>query len=796
MGAAKWLVFLVCASFLVGIPASSSSIEEVAKIAVRLHGKSDNELWKEMQAIAAEKAEKKGWELLENAGEKALGTKIKKSDAAVLLKTLEAASAGDWEAAAKEGGQAIIAAYIPIVGQYIAALSKANEFFQAAIQEWVEDLYRHQAYLWLEREVEAHYQSLSKIDGFHDKADPYLPSYRLQEGGGEQKKAREFEAKLFARWSESTKFNVQELHTRFGSRIRQVLKKMPTDREIFNHFYHRITRQNLPRYQKTYTTIRSDQLSARSDAAKRELLRAFRARLDAIAGARSGAEAISLRGYLDDYGGLPIPGQVANGAILAFEAAIAYPALETPPVTTLEWAVMDSSGNPVVGLEKREQVAVAGEEKVHRFKFQPESLPNGDYQVMLSLHSPGSPPKVRKGAMKFRIFQQVMISRLVVAASSDAERSLEFLNPDQAPMLFAYFTAEDRKAKVVADLSVLDPESGSIIAQQSTELDKKQKSGERRVGLGLDPGSFPIDRKLIFRAALASEGGSPHTKEIAFSVKPFVAAIRFSKYGVQAGEAVGFSILAPPRFKAPFRVSLTAQGGAAHMESDLEGILTPDSSQAGRNARLGVAIVDSEGRSANTSGEVYVVPPQAPAAPPPAATQAASPPPKATPAAPVGSAEPAGLDLSEALAKFQQDMGAALANKQAGDEAANRKQQQEWDAFRRQQQGGQGAAGVKNYYALVSHSVIPGRSVSTGTSNSCRVVQGKPSLPCGFAKCGTVPFSGAGAELCRPMQAFTSFSRFVGPMDAAQAQAYCGQVAADPRGLGVATGASSNFFCF
>lgn len=273
------LIIVLCLNILfapTALSATQLSAKDATEIALRLRGKTDAELWKEMQAIAAEKAEAKGWSLLEDAGESALGKRFSKSDGETILKSIEAASAGDWEAAARVAGPDLIGRYLPLAGHYIWALQKTNEILQSTIQDWVNDLYKLPQYRWIEQEVESYYAELSKIDGFRQLADPYLPSYRLAEGSEEQKRMREWEANLFQRWVERTEFNVDELETAYGPRLRQALGRMPTDREIFNHFYYRITRQNLARYQATYRTIRSDQLLARTEAAKKRLLNAFR----------------------------------------------------------------------------------------------------------------------------------------------------------------------------------------------------------------------------------------------------------------------------------------------------------------------------------------------------------------------------------------------------------------------------------------------------------------------------------------------------------------------------------------
>jgi len=786
----------------------TDSAKDAAEIAIRLKGKSDQELWKDMQAIAVEKAEKKGWTLLEDAGEKALGTRIKKSDGETLLKTIEAASAGDWEAAAREGGPAIIGAYVPLLGQYISALTKANEALQAGIRDWMDDLYGLQSYLWLERRVEDLYEQGGRINGFVDDGDPYLPSYRLKEGSEEQQRMRETEAQLFARWVGATTHDVNELQTRYGSRIRQVLGRMPTDREIFNHFYHRITRQNLARYQKTYTMIRSDQLAARTEKAKRGLVQAFRGQVEALtAAAPADKEGLTVRGYLNDYGGAPIEAPVANGAILAFDTEASYPPAAIPPVTTLSWQVMDAAGNAIAGLGKREQIAEAGVTKVHRFKFRPDGLRNGAYRVVLTRRASDDMGSVVEGSTGFSIFQSLSITRVVVTTDSEATRHTETIRPEQTPMLFAYYIAVEGTREINAELSVRDAETGVEYARQSVERPVKPNVAEQRIGLGLDPGAVPSGRKAIFVAALAAAGGPVVTREAIFSVRPYLASVRFAHFEARAGEAVDFTITPPPEFTPPLRVALSTQsrgGGkiSARMISETRGTLTAGlpPGRSGAAAGLTATVTDAKGRVAEGSSMLTVrsppPPPVAvspvPAPSPEAWAQAtdnnllAQPPEQAQPPAPR-------LDLSDALATFQQQMAQIQANKQAGDRAAEQRQQQEWNAFNRQQPQTQQAA--RNYFALVSHAVMPGQSLSYRTANSCRVVQGRPVLSCGRSQCGASPYFGKGAELCGPGGAFSSFSRYVGPMDVHQARSYCNQVAADPKGLGSASG-SSTFFCF
>lgn len=114
--------------------------------------------------------------------------------------------------------------------------------------------------------------------------------------------------------------------------------------------------------------------------------------------------------------------------------------------------------------------------------------------------------------------------------------------------------------------------------------------------------------------------------------------------------------------------------------------------------------------------------------------------------------------------------------------------------------GASSNTGSTLYWAVVTHSIIPGDS--SRYHNNCTVVAGTrtpPATPCGKEKCGTTPYTGQGAEACSPKRAYTGAVRVVGPFSpqsgqGESAEAYCGRVMAAPYGLVKMSGTWS-FFC-
>ncbi len=246
----------------------------------------DPSLWAQVMDTARGRAEGQAWSRLEDATERVLGRRIERGNAETVLKTLEAASEGDWEAASREAGPALISAYAPGIGQYISAIQYVAGQISRETERWAEQLYDHDAYRWVGEEVEREYTRASS--GIDEGA--FMPSYALPVGSQDQATARDFEARLFARFEQQAFVDeliavnyrgegglFERLYGRsYPAMLRQQLGHDPDLRRIFNHFYHRHTRDHLPRYFREYEYQKAERMRREGQRIRRAIVNAWR----------------------------------------------------------------------------------------------------------------------------------------------------------------------------------------------------------------------------------------------------------------------------------------------------------------------------------------------------------------------------------------------------------------------------------------------------------------------------------------------------------------------------------------
>lgn len=245
--------------------------------------------------------ESAGWEYVEEATGRAWGEPLERDSAENVMKLVEAAAAGDWAAFGAEATSQAVDALPRGLGLYVEAAQFVHGEMREAIDSWTDELYDHPSYARLEAMVEAAYRDtyrrFESDIGLEDQ--PFLPSYRLgyvtsrnpQALEQEQARMRAVEADLFQRWVSGTQAQAEEqdqlayggslrplgegdIGRLFGeaypARLRQALGYVPTDRQIFNHFYYRITRDRMPEYAENYRRVRERQARMRAIMARND----------------------------------------------------------------------------------------------------------------------------------------------------------------------------------------------------------------------------------------------------------------------------------------------------------------------------------------------------------------------------------------------------------------------------------------------------------------------------------------------------------------------------------------------
>ncbi|MCG8552618.1 MAG: hypothetical protein MI799_19615, partial [Desulfobacterales bacterium] len=158
------------------------------------------------------------------------------------MKAVEALTAGDYHAAAKEGGTWVLGIIAPTLNTYVGVVQKTYQLMKAAERIWVKDLYYTDAYFAATQIVD---------DQMSDSQNPYVPSYLFKFNPGDPKNAdikavwermKDRERKMLALWR-NNKAAVHQIcfHNEWKTRLVSALGKMPTDREVFNHFLYHYT---------------------------------------------------------------------------------------------------------------------------------------------------------------------------------------------------------------------------------------------------------------------------------------------------------------------------------------------------------------------------------------------------------------------------------------------------------------------------------------------------------------------------------------------------------------------------
>lgn len=518
-----------------------------------------------------------------------------------------------------------------------------------------------------------------------------------------------------------------------------------------------------------------------------------------------------VRASLNEYDGPPLPASVAEGAILAFETVVRHAASDKPNIVNLTWRVLDGEGRSLPAYAKDEQVAETGGSKPYRYRFSLADVPNGTYRVVFTLTPVLDQTQAVAVESSFTVSQAIRIARVVVSPDTVAEKHIETLYNDQSPHLYVYFSAGDLPA-VTVDF-VVRTADGAERYRKRVERALKPGEAETRVGLLPDPGIVREGDDLVFSATLTGPDGFAVSREVPFAVRGHAATINLAAR-LTSNEPAPFLIETPPYFTPPLRVELSPSSATASLTGTTNGTLVAVS-ETGGNGALRATITDAQGRVARAMASFTIAPPKQ-VAPPPVAAVAPPPqpasddwvtaldstrPPEAPP--PPEPSQPAGPTIAEALATFQSQVAQIQADKQAGLDAIQNKQQTDMQNFlaglnqpqQRQQPQQQQQAG-RRYWAVSTHAIMPGVPSSERTSNTCTVVEAGQAAPtpCGKGRCPGTPFTGDGATLCGRFGAFSSFTDARSFGSAADASARCSRVMSSPTGDFTESG-SNTFWC-
>lgn len=178
--------------------------------------------------------------------EAVFGKTLKPSQVYDGMKAVEAFAAGDYHYAAKEGGTWVLGIIAPTLNSYVGVVQKTYKLMKAAEKVWVNDLYYTDAY-WNAQEIVE--------EEIRDPDRPYVPSYLFKFNPADPKNAgikaiweemKNRERQMHHQWrskDDAHKRAVEQIcmHNEWKTRLVSALGKMPTDREIFNHFLYRYT---------------------------------------------------------------------------------------------------------------------------------------------------------------------------------------------------------------------------------------------------------------------------------------------------------------------------------------------------------------------------------------------------------------------------------------------------------------------------------------------------------------------------------------------------------------------------
>jgi len=298
---------LICAILGAVIAAAAAFASQSSEVAPAAEAQTDEDLWAELQALSGTQAEDELWDAAEEATERVFGRKLERENGETIFQTLEAAADGDWRSAFETAGPELLNAYLPGVGQYVELIQSAAGQIDQATDRWAEQLYGHESYRWVGAQVDARVAAMNSpmLDDYgdpfygriNDDAEAFMPSYALPDGSAAKQRARDFEAALFERFIQQPFYD--ELvatnwtsdgggasglyENSYAAMIREELGYQPEPRRLFNHFYHRYTRDRLARYQEVHEYVQAELMRREARRQRAAVIQAYREALEAEA---------------------------------------------------------------------------------------------------------------------------------------------------------------------------------------------------------------------------------------------------------------------------------------------------------------------------------------------------------------------------------------------------------------------------------------------------------------------------------------------------------------------------------
>jgi uncharacterized protein YaaR (DUF327 family) len=258
---ATTLLAALCCSFLLLTPnISQAGWEQVMNAASNLSPEAQKKRAEINKRVAMD--DKKVKEALDKVFkdqfEKVFEGDLKPSQVYDVLQFVEAASAGDLDAAMKTGGEFMVG-LIPGVGQYISAMKSLAKGIRMAEQVWINELYQTSAYNNLFSIVNPALRENFYSDSFRPPEPffrsyggaPYIPSFLIRYApdapeaaimGRLQAHMQYWEAAMYEQWRavDGGRPVTQLQQPPWAARLRSAYGKVLTDREIFNRFLYRI----------------------------------------------------------------------------------------------------------------------------------------------------------------------------------------------------------------------------------------------------------------------------------------------------------------------------------------------------------------------------------------------------------------------------------------------------------------------------------------------------------------------------------------------------------------------------
>ncbi len=268
---------------------------------------SDEDIWQQLQSLSETQVEESLWEAAEAATERVFGHGLDQENGETVFQTIEAAADGDWRNAFETAGPSLLSAYLPGVSQYVEAIQTAAAQIDRSTDQWAEQLYDHESYYWVGEQVDARVAAMNgpMLDDYgdpfygriNDDDEAFMPSYALPDGSPAKERARQFEAELFNRFTRqpfydeliATDYTANGGGTSglyensYAAMIREELGYQPEPRRLFNHFYHRYTRDRLARYQEVHEYVQAELMRREARRQRTALIEAYREALEAEA---------------------------------------------------------------------------------------------------------------------------------------------------------------------------------------------------------------------------------------------------------------------------------------------------------------------------------------------------------------------------------------------------------------------------------------------------------------------------------------------------------------------------------